>query len=208
MRYLYLHGFASGPQSRKARAFREAFAAEGIALEVPDLAAGDFEYLTIGGQLRVVTEALNGEAARLIGSSMGGYLAALYAASHPEIDRLILLAPAFGFVERWRELTGPEKLAEWRDSGWLGVFHYGENTERLVHYGLFEEAQRHAPNPGFHQPALIFHGVNDETVPVALSRAFAAAHANAQLIELDSDHELTAPLPRIVTESVPFLLNR
>ena len=31
---------------------------------------------------------------------MGGYLAALYASRHPEIDRMVLLAPAFGFGTR------------------------------------------------------------------------------------------------------------
>jgi pimeloyl-ACP methyl ester carboxylesterase len=208
MRYLYLHGFASGAQSRKARAFREALAAEGVDLEIPGLDGGDFEHLTIGGQLRVIADTLAGQPARIIGSSMGGYLAALYAAQHPEVERLVLLAPAFGFADRWRELTGPERLAEWRATGWIEVFHYAENAPRRVHYGLFEEAQRHPANPDFAQRALIFHGINDETVPVSLSRAFAARHPNAQLIELDSDHELTAPLPRIVSESLPFLLNR
>ena len=39
-----------------------------------------------------------GEPLVLMGSSLGGYLAALYAARHPSsVDRLILLAPAFRF---------------------------------------------------------------------------------------------------------------
>src|SRR5690348_17748458 len=53
-----------------------------------------FEHLTISGQLGVLERTLQNEPVRLIGSSMGGYLAALYAARHPEVDRLVLLAPA------------------------------------------------------------------------------------------------------------------
>ena len=183
MRYIYLHGFASGAQSRKAQAFRAAQAGAGCEIEIPDLAEGDFEHLTIGGQLGVIEHTLAGEPARLIGSSLGGYLAALYASRHPEIDRLVLLAPAFDFASRWEALTGREKLRAWQETGWLEVYHDAANAMSRVHYGLFEEARRHPANPDFHQPALIFHGIHDETVPIGLSRAFAASHPNAGLTE-------------------------
>ena len=93
MRVLYLHGFASGPSSGKAQWFRRAFAERGIELEIPDLVEGGFENLTITGQLGVIERAAKGEPVSLIGSSMGGYLAALYASRHPEAARLVLLAP-------------------------------------------------------------------------------------------------------------------
>ncbi len=41
-RFIYLHGFASSPSSRKARFFEERFRELGIGLEVPDLAEGRF----------------------------------------------------------------------------------------------------------------------------------------------------------------------
>ena len=136
---------------------------------------------------------------------MGGYLAALYASEHQEVDRLVLLAPAFGFAPRWEVLTGPEKLANWRDSGWLEVFHYGDATMRRIHYGLMEDAKRYPADPDFNQPARIFHGVHDETVPVGFSRTFASSHPNVGLTELDSDHELLNALDAIVAAAVPFL---
>jgi pimeloyl-ACP methyl ester carboxylesterase len=117
MRYLYLHGFASGPQSLKARRFKAALSSRGFDLAIPDLARGDFEHLTISGQLDLLAENLAGEPARLVGSSMGAYVAALYASAHPEIDRLVLLAPAFEFSTRWRVIAGPEKLSHWGESG-------------------------------------------------------------------------------------------
>ena len=48
-RVVYLHGFASGPGSKKARYFSERLAECGVSLEVPDLAEGDFENLTVTG---------------------------------------------------------------------------------------------------------------------------------------------------------------
>ena len=206
MRYLYLHGFASGPRSRKAQAFRRSFEQRGIELSIPELDRGDFAHLTISGQLNLVNELLAGESARLIGSSMGGYLAALYASTHPEVDRLVLLAPAFDFSSRWEVLTGPEKLARWQDTGWLEVFHYGQQTIERVQFDLFGDARKHAPIPDFRQPARIFHGTHDEVVPIDLSRGFAASHPNAELTELDSDHELLNVLDSIVAAAVPFLV--
>src|ERR1700693_2492947 len=106
-RVLYLHGFASGPSSSKARYFREHLERAGAIVEVPDLAAGDFEHLTITGQLEVIGRVVSGAAIPIIGSSMGGYLAALYASRHPEVPKLVLMAPAFGFARRWAERLGP-----------------------------------------------------------------------------------------------------
>lgn len=208
MRYLYLHGFASGPLSRKARAFRAALAVHGIEIDTPDLAEGRFDRLTISGQLDVIGRVLQGSPVRLVGSSLGGYLAALYAAAHPEVDRLVLLAPAFDFPARWAQLAGPRKMHNWRETGWSEVFHYGDNTMRKLHYGFYEDALRYDPNPAFAQPALIFHGIYDETVPVGSSRAFSAAHTNASLREVDSDHELLNVLDHITAAAVLFLPGR
>jgi pimeloyl-ACP methyl ester carboxylesterase len=197
---VYIHGFASSPQSRKAEGFRCALAARGFGMEAPAMDRGDFEHLTISGQLSLLEDAIRGERVYLIGSSMGGYLASLYAAAHPEAARLVLLAPAFGFAQRWEGRIGEPKPVD------FVVFHYGDNSMRRVHYRLIDDALRFPPAPDFTQPALIFHGIHDDVVPVGYSREFAAAHANARLIELDSDHELLDVLDRIVAESVPFLL--
>ena len=85
---LYLHGFASGPQSFKAQRFLHHLQRRGLALEVPALDEGDFEHLTLSRQLALV-ERLTRAAPRphvLIGSSMGGYLALLHADYHEPSD--------------------------------------------------------------------------------------------------------------------------
>lgn len=206
MTYLYLHGFASSPASRKAVFFQSLLAQRSIPLQIPALDQGDFEHLTISGQLRLAESYLTGEPVVLIGSSMGGYLAGLLAARHPEVQRVVLLAPAFGFAPRWKEMTGEARFQAWEQSGWLEVFHYGAKVMSRVHFGLYEDALQHAGFPDFSQPALIFHGTGDTVVPIDLSRRFSAEHPNAKLFELASDHELTDALETISELAMPFLL--
>ena len=206
LRVLYLHGFASSPASRKARFFSEKLSAEGVQVDVPTLDEGDFERLTITGQLRVIERALDGQSVALIGSSMGGYLSALYAANHRAVERLLLLAPAFQFLNHWRATLGPEELKKWKKDGYRPVFHYGANRERDIRYQLIEDAAQYDPAPAFSLPALIFHGTRDDTVPVEYSRDFVSAHPNAHLIEMNSDHQLTNVLDEIWSQSKAFLL--
>jgi pimeloyl-ACP methyl ester carboxylesterase len=204
-RMIYLHGFASGPSSKKARFFADRFAQLGIGLEVPDLAQGDFERLTISGQLAVIERVSKGEPVSLIGSSMGGYLAALYAARHPEVDRLVLLAPAFSFLTRWPETLGAEALEDWRRTGVLKVFHYAEGRTMDLGYQLIEDAHQYEPFPPVTQPTLICHGKNDAVVPASLSVLFAEQHFSVKLRLLDSDHELLNVLDDIWIETEEFL---
>lgn len=203
-RILYLHGFASGPSSSKARYFRERLESAGIPVEIPDLADGDFEHLTLTGQLGVIERCAAGGPVSLAGSSMGGYLAALYAARHPEVARVVLLAPAFDFARRWAEFLGPDQVGEWQRTGAMDIFHYGENRNRKLSYRLLEDAAQYEPFPGFRKPALIFHGAHDDVVPAGYSQQFAAAHPNARLEVLNSGHELLDVLDYMGPKVVDF----
>jgi pimeloyl-ACP methyl ester carboxylesterase len=206
MRILYLHGFASSPASRKARWFLEKLGEQGIRAEALDLAP-DFRHLTISGQLGVLERALGGERVVLIGSSLGGYLAALYAARSPEVERLILLAPAFDFYQLWAAELGPEKMREWRENGSISVFHYGIGRQALLDYQMMEDARQYEAFPDFRQPCLILHGLKDTVVPFGKSAEFADSHANVTLIPLHSGHELTDMLSEIWQASSTFLLS-
>jgi uncharacterized protein len=205
LRVLYLHGFASGPKSRKACFFIDKLSAFNIPVEVPDLSEGDFEHLTIASQLKLLDRILDHRATVLIGSSLGGYLAALCAAEHEQITKLVLLAPAFGFRDLWVRQLGAEGLERWRTEGSLEVFHYASERQQPIGYQLLEDAKQYSPFPDFQQPALIFHGNHDGTVPVDSSIDFVRTHPNAELVRVNSGHELTDALDVIWQKTQPFL---
>jgi len=202
---VYLHGFASGLLSSKARYFRALLEGAGAHVDIPDLAEGDFEHLTITGQLAVIDRVVAGERVSLMGSSLGGHLAALYAASHPNVERAVLLAPAFGFAQRWPERHGPAEVEAWRRTGTIEVFHYAENRHRKLGYQLLADGERFEAYPDFTQPALIFHGKHDDAVPVSYSKEFAGHHSNAILEVLDSGHDLLNVLDYIAPKILRFL---
>ena len=76
--FIYLHGFASSPESTKAVYLRDRFAELQINLTIPDLNQGDFSHLTISRQLEQVAAELPPPPTpvTLIGSSLGGLTAA------------------------------------------------------------------------------------------------------------------------------------
>ncbi len=206
MNVIYLHGFASGPGSSKARFFERKFSELGLSLTIPLLDEGDFEHLTVTGQLDVIDRAAGDGPVTLIGSSLGGYLAALYGARHPEVARLVLMAPAFCFARRWLAMLGAEEVNRWRETGYRTFYHYGQSRECALFYGLMEDGLHYEDFPKVTSPCLILHGTNDTVVPIALSGEFAqSAPGNVQLVPLSSGHELTDVTDRLWAETLNFL---
>jgi len=207
-RFIYLHGFASGPNSKKARIFRDHFAVQGVPLEVPDLSGGDFFHLSVTSQLGVVRDLAGDSGVTLIGSSLGGYIAAIYAEQHPEqVRRLVLMAPAFGFARRWTESLSPLAISRWQSTGSLTVPHCGLGGTAELGWGIIEDGRRYSEEPVVVQPALIFHGLNDTVVPAGASRHFAASRPNVILHLMDSDHELLNVTGDIWSLSAAFLFS-
>ncbi len=204
----YLHGFASGPSSRKARHLGDGLAARGVPLAVPDLTPGEtgFERSTPLTMLAVARRAL-GEGPgphALIGSSLGGYLSALLASQDPRVARLVLLAPAFGLFERWSGRLTPADLAAWQAGG-LATHHHVTQTERRVGWPFFEAARALPPRPAVTVPTLVVAGARDETVPLADVAAWVAQTPSARLVEVDDGHELAGSLDLILREAWAFL---
>lgn len=196
---LYLHGFASGPASTKGQYFQRRFGDAGIEVCQPDLAEGDFPNLTVTGQLDSARRAA--EAVRpslVIGSSLGGYLAALLAAGYPGlVSAVVLLAPAFNFARRWAERLGEAQMASWREYGAREIYHFGEKRDLPLRYRFYEDALKHPPFPVFSQPGLLLHGRRDDIVDAAQSIDYAQGKSNIRLEILESDHALTDVLDEI-----------
>lgn len=193
MDYIYLHGFASSPNSVKARYFRQAFAELAIDLKTPDLNQGNFSQLTITRQIEQIKAQFPPPPApvTLIGSSLGGLTAALLAEKSLQVQKLVLLAPAFEFLSHWLPQLGKAKLKQWQNEQYLMVYHYAEKRSLPLSYNFVLDAANYQDRQLLRPvPTLILHGCNDEVIPIAASHNYAASRPWVELIELHSDHAL------------------
>jgi pimeloyl-ACP methyl ester carboxylesterase len=206
---LYLHGFASSAQSKKAAYFGERLRAHGLALHIPDFNEPAFESLTITRMLEQTTEVIDrlepGPVA-LIGSSLGAVVAIHAAGRLPgRVDRLVLLAPALTFAKDGHAFLAPDRVARWKSAGSLDVFHFGHGAMRPLHYAFYEDSLKYdAFEVGLRQPVLIFQGLRDEAVDHRMVERYAATRPNVTLALLDDDHQLMASLPRMWNDMAPF----
>jgi uncharacterized protein len=202
MRFVWLHGFASGPTSTKARYVEGRLRTRGIVLEIPDLNAPAFRDLTVTRMLAQLDQLLRGERVVLFGSSLGGFVAATYAARRPEqVASAVLLAPAFDLAARWQARMPPADLRRWRDEGAFPFDHYAHGRKEELSIGFLEDAARYEAFPLPAAPILVLQGTADEVVDPAVARELASRmRGRARLVELDDGHELTKDLERLWRE--------
>ena len=203
--YIYLHGFASSPDSAKAKYFRDRFWDLGIDLKTPDLNQKDFSGLTLTRQLnQIETEILATQSSQspaekvknlggvtIIGSSFGGLTAAWLAQRQLSVKQIVLLAPAFQFISHWLRLLGQQQLEKWHSDKYLPVYHYGEQRYLPLHYQFVADMAQYPDEKLMRAvPTLILHGKHDTIIPIQASRNFAANRPWVQLMELEDDHSL------------------
>ncbi len=103
---IYLHGFLSSPDSKKARQTVEYFRERGLAdrLTVPELSAGPKASIC---QVQGLIDELQDRRVCLIGSSLGGFYATCLAESNGL--RAVVINPAVRPFLRWREYLGEHR---------------------------------------------------------------------------------------------------
>jgi len=122
------------------------------------------------------------------------------------IERLVLLAPALMFAKDGHRFLGPDRVAEWRRTGTIDVFHFGFGETRSLNYSFYADSlQYDAFGIALHQPMLIFQGLRDDAVDHRIVEQYAATRPHATLSLLDDDHQLIASLPRVWDDIEPFL---
>jgi pimeloyl-ACP methyl ester carboxylesterase len=208
MRYLWLHGFASGPTSGKGQYVQQKLRERGIDLSIPDLNEPDFFGLTVTRMLARIDALAAGERELvLFGSSLGGFAAATWAATRPgRVCALVLLAPAFELAPRWAARMGPVEVERWRRSGRHAFDHYARGRKEDLSYAFLEDAGRYDPFPLPSCPTLVIQGARDDVVEPELAREFTRRmQGRARLVELPDGHELNADLPALWHEIEPFL---
>jgi uncharacterized protein len=199
-KFIYLHGFASSPQSAKATYLRDRFTEVQLSLCVPDLNQDDFSHLTMTRQLHQVATLLPSPPTpvTIIGSSLGGLTAAWLGQKYQQVQQLVLLAPAFEFLTHWLPRLGAAQLQQWQTDKYLQTYHYGEKRLLLLNYNFVLDASQYRETELSRPlPTLILHGIHDEVIPIHASRNFARHRPWVQLIELESDHALANVLPEI-----------
>jgi uncharacterized protein len=206
---IYLHGFASCPESAKAIYLVDKLATLELFLQVPDLNQADFSNLTITRQIEQVAKLLPSTAApvTLIGSSLGGLTAAWLGQKYSSVQRLVLLAPAFDFLNHWLPKLGDAQIQEWQASGFFPVYHYGEKHLIPLDYKFVEDAHQYQEVQLLRPvPTLILHGRQDQVIPIKASQDYASVRPWVKLIELESDHALIDVMSIIWSEIKLFCL--
>ena len=203
---VFIHGFGSERRGDKAVHFAERFEAMGWHYLALDLrghgdSSGGMETLTLSRSLADLTAALDwlppGQAPPvLIGSSMGGAVAAWHRALRPARSGAIaLIAPAFSFPHDFTTALSTAEVADWRKTGrhrfvnqWLDV---------VIGYDLVTDAASYDPARlvrEFAAPTLILQGMEDEAVDWRASLKFVEDSPCATLelvLFKDGDHRLT-----------------
>jgi pimeloyl-ACP methyl ester carboxylesterase len=217
---IYIHGFASHQRGEKAVYFGERVLARGDAYLTFDLrghgaSSGTMEDLTVTRALadvEMMLEWANERFERLvvIGSSLGGHLAAWAAARDPQrIAANLLIAPAFSFYENRVRDLGPDGVARLRAEGQIIV--RNEWVTTAIGRDLVDDAQAYGLDrllSGYRTPTLILHGAEDDTVPLSGSVDF-VRRSKARPLELvtiaGGDHRLTLHKAALFAHMVGFL---
>jgi pimeloyl-ACP methyl ester carboxylesterase len=216
---VFAHGFGSIRTGEKSAALEAECARRGWAFAACDFRGhgeSDGVMTELRGSrliedLEAITRAavaLTGGPLFLFGSSMGGWAAAWFAAKNPgRVAACAFAAPAFRFLE-WRRLSEAER-EEWGRTGRLRV--RNEFIDVEIDYGLAAEADDYPFEKlaaEFRSPAIIFHGMADETVPYSSSVEFAARCAagdiELQLIK-SGDHRLNGEKERMAFAACEFM---
>ncbi|MBI4395512.1 MAG: alpha/beta fold hydrolase [Elusimicrobia bacterium] len=208
-KWLYLHGFASGPNSYKGVALAEHYERRGVRMERLNLRLPSLEHLRLSAIIAAARQAIGGDGDRavLFGSSLGGLAAARAAEEDPRVQALVLLAPGFQVETTFRRALGPELWQRWEESGELEFDDYARKGKTRVDFGFIRDARAVEARawPEARVPTLIVHGRQDKLADIEFSRAWAQGKPGVRLVEVDDGHELTASLPRITTEADEFL---
>jgi pimeloyl-ACP methyl ester carboxylesterase len=171
----YIHGYQSSPTSTKGTLFKKTLHA--IPIRYRD---GNPEDLVITDCLKRISETIqNDDNVVLIGSSLGGFLAASTALSHPNVKRLILLNPAM--IPPKTDLSTIQGMPQ-------------RILIEMMNPRLFEQKIGAA--------IAIVRGTEDTVVPDDWILSFAQAQ-EATLLLLNDDHRFTKnleQLPGIITE--------
>jgi len=211
------HGMESDKNSEKLIFLSQALAGRGILTLRFDFAcvgesSGKFEDITYAGEVEDLSAAYALMRSRqpgkiaILGSSMGGTVALLFAAREPEVAALVTVAAPLHPENFPSRILTPKQLHHWRERGFT-IY----NGQRL-NVSLLEDLEKiNVPEAArkIKCPVLILHGDADEVVPVEEAYELHANLANSKRLSIlpRTDHRLSNPaiMQRAVVEALDWL---
>lgn len=156
----------------------------------------------------------------LIGHSRGGSLVILKGYEDTRVKGIVTLAAVSDLAERWPEDT----LAQWKEEGVRHIPNSRTGQQMPLDYQIVEDFYAHRDRfdvpqavKNLGKPLLVFHGSNDETVPVQAAHDIGEGNGNAQVKIIEgADHVFGGQHPyenetlpeavrTVVDETVGFL---
>jgi dipeptidyl aminopeptidase/acylaminoacyl peptidase len=214
------HGMESDKNSEKLVFLGETLASRGILALRFDFSyvgesTGKFEDITYSGEvddLKAAYELVrnrNPGKIAILGSSMGGTVALLFAAQEPEVAALVTVAAPVHPEQFPQRTLNSKQIDEWRKRG-LTLYHGRRLNVSLLHdletIKVCEAVKR------IRCPVLVIHGDADEVVPVEEAHELhAGLNSTKRLVILrGGDHRLSDPaaMQSALAEALDWLTER
>lgn len=208
--FLYLHGLGSSPRAGKATLFQSALSEEGYQIEIPDLSIPSFERLSLGATLKHIVDTLRRLTVHndviVLGSSFGAFLGIqgvqqLSSTERESIKGMFLFAPLFFLKHEQFGLISDEMELHWRKHGAYSL-PYGEPPVRVpVHVSFLDEVAHYEIGRIDNRiPTTLFHGEDDDIVPILQSRRYVEMCPHIALVPLSGGHSLLSHSDLLVSE--------
>ena len=209
---LFVHGLAADMNGDKITAWIPKLKNQGYGVLRLDLnghgvSYGDLENFKIGHAVIDICDLLDElklEKVLLLASSVGAWAGMLVAKKRPEIKGVIALAPAVNAMDevflKPQLACNPALEADWQAKGYLVTQHFVPGRKLKLPYDMVVDARKHDLLKAdvlakIQQPVIIIHGMDDDVVPLDLSKRLVAGLPNAQLKQLVGvDHQLASGL--------------
>ena len=210
------HGMESNKESDKLVLLSQELARRGLLVLRFDFACagqnGKFEEITYSGEVEDLQAAFafirDRQAGKIaiLGSSMGGTVALLFAAQQAGVTTVVTIAAPVHPERFTSRLLTPAQTQEWRETG--HTFYHGQR----INVSLLHDLEKlNVPKAArkISCPVLVLHGDRDDVVPVEEAHELCGYLSGSKKLVIlrGADHRLSDPtlLDRALREAVEWL---